>query len=148
MLDLLVEEQNFQKALDLLVSQGYQPIVQVPWEFHLASSNGDYSIDLHREIVPKHLSCSLSSNYIWEHLQSFPLLGTTIPTLTPEACLLILCLNGTKEYWQRLNRICDVAELIRAHPNMDWQEVLQQAEKMGFKRVIFLGLLLAVQLHQ
>lgn len=145
-LDFLVEEQNFQKAVELLLSQEYKLIVQVPWEFHLKSSDRPYSIDLHREIVPKHLSCSLSSNYIWENLESFSFYGTTIQNLTPEASLLIICLNGTKEYWNRLNRICDLAELIQAHPELDWQRVLEQAEKMGLKRLIFLGLFLAKNL--
>jgi hypothetical protein len=142
-LDFLVEEYNFQKAVDLLVAQGYEVMIEVPWEFHLKSSDRAYSIDLHREIVPKHLSCSLSSNYIWENLQTFSLFGTTILNLTPEACLLILCLNGTKDYWQRLNRICDIAELIHANPDLNWQQILEQAEKMGFKRLIFLSLFLA-----
>lgn len=142
-LDFLVEEHNFQRAVDLLVSQGYELIVQVPWEFHLKRRDRAYSIDLHREIVPKHLSCSLTSSYVWENLELFSFYGTTVQNLTPEACLLIICLNGTKEYWNRLNRICDLAELIQANPDLDWQMVLEQAEKMGFRRLIFLSLLLA-----
>ncbi len=142
-LDFLVEEHNFQRAVDLLISQGYELIVRVPWEFHLKRRDRAYSIDLHREIVPKHLSCSLASSYVWENLELFSFYGTTVQNLTPEACLLIICLNGTKEYWNRLNRICDLAELIQANPNLDWQIVLEQAEKMGFRRLIFLSLLLA-----
>lgn len=145
-LDLLIEPGSLEKAVDLLVGLGYKLIVQVPWEFHLESSDGSYSIDLHREIIPQHLSCSKISDYAWENIESISFLGKTIPALTPEACLLILCLNGTKDYWQRLNRICDVAELIRAHPNLDWRQIIEQAEKMGFKRLTFLGLHLAQNL--
>lgn len=145
-LDLLVEEKNFQKAVDLLVSQGYQLTVQVPWECHLTTENSFSSIDLHRQIVPKHLSCSLSPNYAWNHLKSLSFFEKKVPTLTPEACLLILCLNGTKECWRSLSRICDVAELIRSHPDLDWQLIMTQSQKMGFKRLVILGLILAQNL--
>ena len=147
-LDLLVKESDFQKAIDLLISQGYVQTIQVPWEVHLTYKDGRNSIDLdlHREIVPKHLSCSLSSTYVWTHLESFSLAGKIVSTLSPEASLLILCLNGNKECWRRLNRVCDVAEFIRAHPNLDWPQVMNEAETMGFKRLIFLGLLLAHKL--
>jgi hypothetical protein len=145
-LDFLVEKQSFQKALDLLISQGYQVTVNVPWEVHVESCNSSYSIDLHQEIVPKHLSSSLNSTYLWEHLESILLEKNVVPTFTPEVYLLVLCLNGTKECWNSLNRICDVAELIRSHPHMDWQQIIEQSQKMGFMRLIFIGLLLAQNL--
>lgn len=142
-LDLLVEELDFQRTVDLFIGLGYKLIVKAAWEFHLESSDGSYSIDLHREIIPQHLSCPEISDYAWKNLEYFSFQGQKIPTLTPEACLLILCLNGTKDYWQRLNRVCDVAELIRSQPNLDWQEVWKQAERMGFKRLLFLSLFFA-----
>ncbi len=141
-LDILVHSWDFSKTKELLIAQGYKIHKDLSWECHLIKDNG-VTIDLHKEIIPKHLSCSLGSNYIWEHLESFNLSGTTVTKLTPEACLLMLCLNGTKECWRSLSRICDVAELIHAHPYINWQQVMEQAEKMGFKRLIFLGLYLA-----
>ena len=142
-LDLLVEECNFEKAVELLTCNGYQLTLQLPWEFHLTSNDGSYSIDLHREFAHKNHSFSPISRDIWEHLEPCSLVGTTVSTLTPETCLLILLLNGNRECWRSLNRLCDVAELIHAHPHMDWQQVMEQAEKMSCKRLIFLGLLLA-----
>ena len=144
-IDLLVQESDFQKAIALLVSQGYVQTIQTPWEVHLTSKNS-IDLDLHREIAPHHLSCSLSPTYVWAHLESFSLFGTIVPKLSPEASLLIICLNGNKECWRRLNRICDVAELIRSHPNLDWQQVWDESESMGFQQIIFLGLLLAHKL--
>ena len=144
-IDLLVKESDFQKAIALLVSQGYVQTIQTPWEVHLTSKNS-IDLDLHRQIVPRHLSCSLSPTYVWTHLESFSLFGTIVPKLSPEASLLIICLNGNKECWRKLNRICDVAELIRSHPNLDWQQVWDEFESMGFQQIIFLGLLLAHKL--
>jgi Uncharacterised nucleotidyltransferase len=145
-LDILVHLQDFQKVADLLLAQGYESNIDVPWECHFVRRDTLFNIDLHRDIVPKHLSYPISDNYWWEHLETFSLAGTTVPNLIPEASLLILCLNGTKESWQSLNRICDVAELIRAHPSMDWKQIMEKFTKLGCKRLISLGLLLAGEL--
>jgi hypothetical protein len=145
-LDILVHPQDFQKVADLLLAQGYESKIDVPWECHFARPGTIFNIDLHRDIVPKHLSYPISDNYWWEHLETFSLAGTTVPNLNPEAWLLILCLNGTKECWQSLNRICDVAELICAHPSMDWKQIMEKFTQLGCKRLIYVGLLLAGEL--
>ena len=143
-LDILVRSQDFVKVIDLLIAQDYEAKIKVPWECHLVKKKSN--IDLHREIIPKHLSCSLNISYPWEHLRSLSLVGTAISTLSPEANLLIFSLNGTKDCWRSLSRICDIAELIRAYPHLNWQKVMGDAESMGFKRVIFLSLFLAKDL--
>lgn len=145
-LDILVHERDFSRSVDLLISQGYQLRTQVPWEFHLIRGDGLYNVDLHQEIAPKHVSCSLSFDHLWENIETFSLAGTTVPNLPPEVWLLILCLNGSKDCWRYLNRICDIAELIRTHQGMNWKQVMEQATALRCKRLIFLGLLLAANL--
>jgi Uncharacterised nucleotidyltransferase len=149
-LDILVSKENFQKAADLLVAQGYEyrQEANVRWESHLVKGDGTYNIDLHSEIVPDHLSCSISKNYWWENTEPFSLAGLTVPNLLPEATFFLICLNGNKECWISLNRICDVAEVIRAYPQMDWQKIWQKADKLGCKRLIALALFLATDLLQ
>lgn len=141
-LDILVHESDFPKATNLLISQGYWLRVQVPWEHHFERNNL-YTLDLHRDIVPKHLSCFSSSNYLWEHIEPFSLAGIDVFTLSLETCLIVLCLNGTKECWRSLNRICDVAELLRSHPNIDWEEVIAKTNKLRCKRLVLISILLA-----
>lgn len=145
-LDILVHERDFLRSVDLLISQGYQLRTEVPWEFHLIRGDGLYNVDLHREITPKHVSCSLSFDYLWENIETFSLAGTTVPNLSPEVWLLVLCLNGSKDCWRYLNRICDIAELIRTHQRMNWKRVMEQATTLRCKRLIFLGLFLTANL--
>ena len=141
-IDFLVQQDDFDSATDLLLNEGYELDIQVPWEYHLVKNNY-CSVDLHRYIVPQHLSCSLSVDYIWNNLDSLMLWNQKVPVLAPEVELLMLCLNGTKECWRNFNRICDVNALIYAHPELDWSEIMQQARKCGFRRAILLGILLA-----
>jgi Uncharacterised nucleotidyltransferase len=142
-IDILVRKEDFQKVVDLLVAQGYCLVVEVPWENHLIGKDGITNIDIHYDIVPKHLSCSISDNYWWENLENFSLAGKSIASLSPEAWFLILCFNGNKECWQSLNRICDVAEVITAYPQLDWKQIMDMVNQHGCKRIIFISLLLA-----
>lgn len=141
-IDILVEENYFQTTADLLTASGYELSIDVPWEIHL-SKNELCSIDLHRYIVPQHLCCSLNADYIWNNVKSIALSDRQIPVLSPEVELLVLCLNGAKECWRNLNRICDVDAVIQAHPQLNWIKIIQHADEHGFKRIILLGVLLA-----
>jgi hypothetical protein len=141
-LDILVHKQDQAKALDLLVEQGYQLRVQVPWETHLTRNNSLYNVDLHSSIAPTHLSHPLCSTDVWQDLKPLQFAGTTMLTLPPEMHLLVLCLHGTKDCWSRLNRICDVSELIRTQ-SLDWQKLMDWSDVQGWRRLIGLGLVLA-----
>jgi hypothetical protein len=66
--------------------------------------------------------------------------------VAPEDLLLLLCVHRAKHYWSKLGWICDVAELLRAHPRLNWPAVLLQAKQSGARRMLFLGLFLAHEL--
>ncbi|AFZ01183.1 nucleotidyltransferase family protein [Calothrix sp. PCC 6303] len=141
-LDFLVRKEDFSKAVDLLTSQGLEAKIQVRWECHLIGKNGLLNIDLHSEIIPEHLSCAIEPNFWWDSLGSYELGGSSVPNLSPEAWFLLLILNGNKECWRNLKRICDVAEVIRAYPKMDWDAILSKADRFGFRRLTNLAFLL------
>lgn len=146
-LDLLVDESSLETAKDLLLSQGYELRINVPWEMHLIRREQAYiyNIDLHNTIVPKHLSSPLQSTDVWRQVRSTTIAGASIPNLSPEMILLMLCLNGTKDGWKGLNRICDIAELIRTQ-SLDWAIVMQQAQTWRMQRLVRVGLKLAADL--
>lgn len=145
-LDLLVHESNYSAARDCIIDLGYKLQVQVPWECHLLSENRPFNIDLHRVVVPQHLCFPLTSMDMWKNLKLLNLLHRTVLTFSPETLLLILCLNGNKECWQSLNRLCDINELIHAHPTLNWDQFLQNIRTLGFSRLIFSALLLIYEL--
>ena len=96
-LDLLVRNEDFQQAIELIISQGYEQTIQVPWEVHLSSKDrNNIDLDLHWEIIPKHLSCSLGSNYVWSHLKSFKSLHSIWQDLTGELIVSFLFKEKTE----------------------------------------------------
>ena len=56
---------------------------------------------------------------------------------------LMLCMHGSKHVWSRLIWICDVAQLLISSPDLDWKEVIEEANQSGLWRSLALGVLLA-----
>jgi len=55
----------------------------------------------------------------------------------------LFCSHGGKHGWERLAWICDLANLIEIHTEIDWEDILRQADQMRIERMILLGLFLA-----
>lgn len=156
-LDIVVHKQDIFKAKDLLMAQGYQNRYEMSsyqeaerlrqdHEYDLVHKNGKVAVDLHWGFTQIDIPFPLNPKYLWQRLQPISLAGTTIPNAAPEDLLLILCVNGSKECWQRLNRICDIAELIRNHPELNWEQALEQARGLGSQRMLIIALFLAKDL--
>lgn len=153
-LDLLVRKQDVIEAKSLLISKGYRSTQQLTdtqelacleshLAYHLAYDDGNVGVELHWRIAPAYFAFPFDLDCLWEDLEPTPLAGTTIRHLSAQELLLILCVHGAKHHWERLSWICDIAELVRAHEELDWGRVLAQAGRLGCKRMLFLGLFLA-----
>jgi hypothetical protein len=141
-LDILVHEDDFLKAKELLISNGYRLEVEHTWESHFFGQNGKYNVDLHSLLVPKLLAYALPSTAVWQQTTLTQFKGVPIRTFNAEMQLFMLCLNGNKECWLSLNRICDVAQLLETQ-EIDWQMLMQWANANGWRRFISIGLSLA-----
>ena len=67
-------------------------------------------------------------------------------TSSVEGTLLHLLLHGIKHAWHSLHWLCDVAELVRRHPALDWNSVLAWSDHPGRRRLVDVGLSLASEL--
>lgn len=156
-LDILIQASNFHAAKVVLLAHGFRP-----WEslspgqestylryecgYTFVQEQNNISVDLHWDFMRKYFSLPLDLDLIWQRMQTATLAGQTINQLSPEDLLLILCLHGGKHLWFGLNWICDVAELLRTTPQLDWQYVTAQAQRCGCQRLLGVGLHLAHQL--
>ena len=155
-LDILVHEQDVLRAKDLLRSQGYQPrgqqtsaqetaALQVRFHSQFVSPDSKVLVELHWRLIDWQFPFPFDLDRLWEHLEPVSLAGTMVRGLPPEDLLLFLCVHGSKpsHRWGQLGRICDVAELVRVHQGLDWEQVIAQAGKLGSERRLLLGTLLA-----
>lgn len=161
-LDILVQKKDVPEATALLVSQGYcapdqiadtadRPFLQFRPFLESPESQGVFNfyrndgaaVELHWRFTPRHFPFRLVEAGVWERLTSMGLPGLKAPNLSPEDMLLLLCVHGSKHCWERLVWICDIAELVRAVPHIDWSVVHQRARALKVERMVHVGLLLA-----
>jgi hypothetical protein len=150
-LDILVRQQDVERAKDLLLAQGYRwweqrPITLLPRQrkvYELISTDGQVLVELHWAITSSTFYFPLDPARLWERLETVVLLETPVHTLTSEYLLLILCVHGAKHHWHRLAWICDIAALLHVAAEMDWEYLLAQADRLGCRRMLLLGVFLA-----
>jgi hypothetical protein len=151
-LDILVHKRNVLKAKDLLIGSGYCPLFPLPAreeaifnrsEYGFVLSTSKIFIDLHWETTRAHAT---EPELLWQRLETLSLEGHTISTLSKPDLFMHLCVHGAKHHWDRLDWLCDVAELIRRSKEMNFRWIMDQAETSGSKRMICLGMFLASHL--
>lgn len=148
-LDILVRKRDFLKAKDLLISQRYQLQHERSWESDFLHAQSRVNLDLHQGITPKYFPDPIDFEQLWERLEPNTLAGTKVSNLMPEDLLLILCVQWGKDCCDqrsRLAQLCDVAELLRVHPQLDWGWLLKQARRLGCERMLLLDLCLVNEL--
>jgi Uncharacterised nucleotidyltransferase len=100
-------------------------------------------VELHWAITSSTFYVPLDPARLWERLETVVLLGLPVRTLTLEHLLLVLCVHGAKHHWHRLAWICDIAALLHVSAQMDWEHLLAQADRLGCRRMLLLGVFLA-----
>ena len=162
-LDILVHPKHFLKARTLLLAHGYErgikhvflsgektqdsEILKNLGEYPLRRKDGLVAVDLHQRLVTgREFFLSGNFDHFWDKLDPVALLNKLVQTFCPEALLVYLCIHGTKEFWRRLIWVCDVAELIQAHPSMNWPQVIAQAHQLRVEQMLYLGLSLTQDL--
>jgi len=153
-LDILVHTREVLKAVDLLMSHGYQPIFPLPARREVILQRGEYAFLLASGEVFVDLHWAATQHDLFPHdlemlqgrLQPVSLDAHTILTLSWQDQLILLCIHGAKHNWRRLIWICDVAELLRIHSEIDGRRLMEDAQRLGTKRMVALGLFLASNL--
>ncbi len=153
-LDVLIREGDLWSARDMLNGIGFEP--EPPYdrfergnyhrgdgEFTLRQGERDICLEIHWYPVTRAFTFEPDPAQLIRSAREIDLLGQEVREIHPETMLLILCVHGTHDGWPRLNAICDIAEQIHAHPEMDWGRTFQLADKLGSQRMLKLGMLLA-----
>ena len=155
-LDILVRRQDVWRCQELLISMGYEPHFnitqrQLPAFLRLGyvqmftRDKGMSIVELHWGIASRFFMFPLDVDRFLGRLVPLDLMGKKVVTPAPEDLLLILCVHGAKDLWERLEWICGIAELIRGH-DINWEMARQQAKELGAERTLLLGLQLAREL--
>jgi len=167
-LDILTHANDILPAVELLTSKGYQIVrpksltqarkslqalwlqqlvKHSPWAYQIVLWHPDLEtmVEIHWRVMSKYIFSS-NAEQLWEDLQPISLAGSSVHTLSPENLIWFLCVHASKHQWERLRWLCDIAELIRAYPHLNWNKVIEQAVDLKIQRRLYIGLLLANRL--
>lgn len=148
-LDLLVPKQAVESAKALLLEQNYEPYQMIGWQVAFTHPTSGVSIDLHFALAPRYFRVNLQFEQLRSRLQAREFNTEQILCLSPVDLLLILCISFCRDRHEcksRLIQLSDVAQLIQAYPELDWQAVLRQARRLGILRIVLVTLALAQSL--
>lgn len=156
-LDIILQQCDLPKAHELLLGLGYNPKFPwilspgaaaslVPGEYNYRDETRRLMVELHTEITLRHFPVIPDLNFFLKRLVEVTIGGRQVPTFCAEDLLPVLCIHGSKDFWERLLWIADIAELVRTYSGLDWDEVLRRADSIRARRMLFLGLILAADM--
>ncbi|MCC2639918.1 MAG: hypothetical protein K0S45_331 [Nitrospira sp.] len=153
-LELIVDEPSIPHARQILWSLGYQPTSRNVRDgpesdecYHFShKKSGVVVVDLQWVMARPHFWFRLDRSVFWNRLKPVYLPTKIVMGLCPEDMLILLCVDGSKQAWQQLKLICDVAELVRRRPALDWSRLMFQAKEWKCRRMVLLGLALGNRL--
>jgi hypothetical protein len=144
-LDVIVPVADAGRAAALLVADGYSEVTRTAKDVGLAHGARQSRVELHWGVTTAHSPIQIRPEWLWRNLGSFVLSGRTVSVHAPEDLLLILTIHGSKHCWERLGWLCDVAEIVRSRA-LDWDALIEEATRLGGRRILFLSLFLANEL--
>jgi len=152
-LDFVLEQEHIPRATALLESAGFRAEFgsqerqagrsgPAPGQYGFFREATRAQVELHTERTLRYFPTPLDLGEISRRLITVEIAGRKMRTFSIEDTLVMLCVHGTKHFWDRLAWIADVAELTTAQP-VDWALAMQIAAEMKSTRVLLLGLYLA-----
>lgn len=145
-IDLLVSARQAVAAKTALAERGYRgslelSAVQQPllveespfaYAFSLIRDGGPLAIDLHWRLAEAgHPAYPVRLNEPWDRLIEIDYQGSPVLAFSPEDTLLLVSAHAAKHAWGRLRWICDIAQAVRAAPDLEWDDLMHAASEAG-----------------
>jgi len=156
-IDVLIHRKNLNRAVRLLVQQGFlslfslnekqlEKLSRTDNEFPLINQENGVTLDLQWEISGGYFKHPMTLDDLSSPLKDVTVAGKNIPGFSDEDLLLYLCIHGNQHTWKQLDHVCCIAELIRITPNIDWGKIFSTASSCKALRMLRIGLLLVADL--
>jgi Uncharacterised nucleotidyltransferase len=150
-LDIILPQRHMAAANKALLGLNYKP--KFPWVFEASALvPGEYNyydaerrmiVELHTEFTLRHFPVTADLDRMSRRAAKVPIGGHDVLTFGAEDTLVLLCVHGSKDFWERISWIADVAGFLERHAELDWDFVFRQASDLKATRMLLLGLALA-----
>ncbi len=141
-LDIVIHKNDLPKAHAVILGQGYRQEARSERELIFRERGGDRFLELHWHFTTHLARVPDDPNRFLQRFEMVSFAGATVRSLPLDVYFLVLTLHATKHRWRKLKLICDIAEIL-ASRDVDWDYVAREAEDLGLKRMVALGVLLA-----
>jgi hypothetical protein len=153
-LDIIVPQRDMARANQVLLALNYQP--RSPWLFDSAALiPGEYKyadpgrrliVELHTELTLRHFPVAPDLDEMSKNAINVAIGGHEVRTFSAEDTLVLLCVHGSKDFWERISWIADVSEFAQRVAHLNWERVFDRAQDLKATRMVLLGLVLASHL--
>ena len=152
--DIVLRQRDLPAAHEVIVGLGYRPKFEwilspgasaslVPGEYNYRDIERRAMVEIHTERTLRHYPMPPNLDEFFQNVIQVRVADRDVPTFAPEYSLPMLCIHGSKDFWERFSWIADVSELIQACPAFDWNKTRRIADSLGAARILNLGLTLA-----
>ncbi|HEY4710474.1 MAG TPA: nucleotidyltransferase family protein [Candidatus Acidoferrales bacterium] len=154
-LDIILRQSDMAKSNAVMQEIGYEPrfgwyfapsTSVIPGEYNYRDQKRRLIVEFHTEQTLRHFPVRPDLDDMARRLVSVLLSGHEIPTFGPEDMLPLLCIHGSKDFWERISWIADISEFVQSRPQLDWDLVFRRADTLRAGRMLRLGLALASNL--
>jgi putative nucleotidyltransferase-like protein len=153
-LDILVPEDQVWKATELLKSEGYAAHFVIPetkksnflrlsYVRLFKRETDETTVELHWRLAPRFFGVDFDTSKLWQTARTIPMQRSNVRFPLTEDFVLMLCIHGAKDIWEKLEWVCGLAELIRTDPDIDWKTLIESAKQARCFKILSLGLTLA-----
>jgi hypothetical protein len=158
-LDIILPQRDLPKAHEAMLVLGYRArfpqilsnnskTALVPGEYNYRDEKRRAVVELHTDLTLRHFPVIPEIDRFAQRLNNVMVAGHEVPTFAPEDLLPVLCVHGSKDFWERISWVADIAELIQRQADLDWDAAFRTAESLRVERMLHLGLALADDLLQ
>ncbi|HXO45303.1 MAG TPA: nucleotidyltransferase family protein [Candidatus Cybelea sp.] len=154
-LDIILRQSDMAMANAMMQEIGYSPrfgwyfapsTSVVPGEYNYRDQKRRLIVEFHTEQTLRHFPVPPDLDDITRRLAPVILSGHEVPTFGAEDMLPLLCIHGSKDFWERISWIADISEFVQSRPELDWDQVFQRADALRAGRMVHIGLALAANL--
>lgn len=156
-LDVLVKRSDIDGAQTLLAEMNFRPHVSLTRtqqellrrsQHNLAYSrdNGRVIVELHWAVASSLYARTPSVEEMFGRAAYVRLLSREVKSPSPEDLLLALTVHGTKHLWERIAWVCDLAEIVRSNPSLNWEYLFESARELKIDRMLRFALALTERL--
>ncbi|HXW61381.1 MAG TPA: nucleotidyltransferase family protein [Candidatus Acidoferrales bacterium] len=152
-LDIILRQRDMAKANEIMIGLGYRPKLPeilsrnapaslAPGEYEYRDDSRHIMVELHTERTLRHFPVPADIEDLATRLVAIPVGGHDLRTFSPEDTFLLLCIHGSKHFWEQLSWIADLAAFVQAYPRLDWDQVFHRAQSMRATRILDVSLAL------